>query len=165
MPEGVLICQRVRASAPDGCSPRVIQVESPWGVFGPFAGRTVRFGFSQLDSVQGNPGVPFAGMLPWFSLAEVLTKKVEVLLALVYQSPGLLQARPSFEMSVGMVGPTPVFLGLDGPEKNFFWPTFPLLEKSPVAQGGEPFSVISVGEDRDRGRVSRDMTRRCAWQA
>ena len=106
----------------------------------------MRFGFSQLDSFQGNPGVPFAGMLPGFSLAGVLTEKVEVLLALVYRSP-------SFETSVEMAGPTPVFLGIDRPEKNFFWPTFPLLEKSPVARGGEPFSVILVGADRDRARV------------
>ena len=105
------------------------------------------------------------GMLPRFSLAGVLTEKVEVPLALVYRSPGLLQVRPSFEMSVEMVGPTLVFLGLDGLEQNFFWPTFLLLEKSPVARGGEPFSVILVGADRDRGRVSRDMTRRCGWQA
>ena len=132
-------------------------------LFGPFAGRTVRFIFSQLYSFQGNPSVLFAGMLLEFSLAGVLTEKVEVLLALVYWSPGLLRVRPSFETSIKMVGPTPVFLGLDGPEKNFFWPTFPLLEKSLVARGGEPFSVISVGADRDRERVSRDMTRRCAW--
>ena len=83
-------------------------------------GRSVRFGFSQLDSFQGNPGVPFAGMLLRFSLARVLTKKVEVLLALVYWSPSLLRVHPSFETSVEMVGPTLVFLGLDGPEKNFF---------------------------------------------
>ena len=88
-------------------------------------------------------------MSPGLSLAGVLTEKVKVLLALVYQSPGLLWARPSFEMSVGMVGP----------EKNFFWPTFPLLEKSPITRGGEPFSVILVGADRDCGRVSHDMTR------
>ena len=104
-------------------------------------------------------------MLPRFSLTGVLTEKVKVLLAFMYRSPGLLRARPSFETSVGMVGPTPVFLGLDGPEKNFFWPMFPLLEKSPDARGGEPFSVILVGVDRDCGRVSRDMTRWCAWQA
>ena len=102
-------------------------------------------------------------MLLGFCLAGVLTEKVEVLLALVYRSPGLLRVRPSFEMFVEMVGPTLVFLGLDGPERNFFWPTFLLLEKSPVARGGEPFSVISVGADRDRGRVSHDMTRRCTW--
>ena len=59
-------------------------------------------------------------MLPELSLAGVLTEKVEVLLAFVYRSPCLLQARPSFEMSVRMVGPTLAFLGLDGPEKNFF---------------------------------------------
>ena len=59
-------------------------------------------------------------MLPGLSLAGVLTEKVEVLLALVYWSPGLLRVRPSFETSIKMVGPTPVFLGLDGPEKNFF---------------------------------------------
>ena len=93
----------------------------------------MRFGFSQLDSFQGNPGVSFAGMLPGFSLAGVLTEKVKVPLALVYRSPGLLRVRPSFEMSVKMVGPTLVFLGLDGLEQNFFWPTSPMLEKSPVA--------------------------------
>ena len=59
-------------------------------------------------------------MLPGLSLAGVLTEKVKVLLALVYRSPGLLRAHPSFEMSVGVVGPTPIFLGLDGQEKNFF---------------------------------------------
>ena len=101
-------------------------------------------------------------MSPGLSLARVLTEEVEVPLVLAYRSPCLSWARPLFEMSVEMVGPTPVFLGLDGPDKNFFWPTFPLLEKSPVARGGEPFSVILVGVDRDRGRVSRDMTRRCA---
>ena len=143
----------------------MIRVESPGGVFGPFTGSSMRFGFSQLDSFQGNPGVPFVGMLPGLGLAGVLTEKVEVLLPLVYRSPGLLRARPSFETSIGMVGPTPMFLGLDGPEKNFFWPTFPLLEKSPIARGGEPFSVISVGADRDRGCMSRDMTWWCTWQA
>ena len=80
----------------------------------------MRFGFSQLDSFQGNPGVPFAGMFPGFSLVGVLTEKVEVLLALVYRSPSLLRVRPSFETSIEMVGPTPVFLGLDGPEKEVF---------------------------------------------
>ena len=58
-------------------------------------------------------------------------------------------------------------LGLRGPrwagEKKNFLARIPWWEESPGPPGeGEPLAVTFTGRDRDRVRVSRDVTRRCA---
>ena len=46
------------------------------------------------------------------------------------------------------------------------WPVFPWWEESPGPPGeGEPLGTTFTGRDRDHARVSRDVTRWCAWQS
>ena len=63
--------------------------------------------------------------------------------------------------AVKTVGPTLGLLGLGRPEKKLFGPCPLCGKRVRSAWEGEPFDTILVGKDRDRGRVSRDVTRRC----
>ena len=63
--------------------------------------------------------------------------------------------------AIKTIGPALALLGLGGLEKKLFDP-YPLCGKRvQSAWEGEPSSTILVGKDRDHGRVSRDVTRRC----
>jgi len=80
---------------------------------------------------------------------------------LMFLSPGRLWAHPSLGWPSRPLGQPLGLLGLGGPDKKLFDP-YPLCGKRVwSAWEGEPFGAILVGKDRDRGRVSRDMTRRC----
>ena len=63
--------------------------------------------------------------------------------------------------AVETVGPALELLGLGGLEKSFLTRIPFVGKESWSAQEGKMSSVILVGKDRDRGRVSRDVTRRC----
>ena len=63
--------------------------------------------------------------------------------------------------TIETIGTTLEFLGPGGLEK-FFLTRIPSVGKeSWFAQEGETSGTILVGKDRDRGRISRDVTRRC----
>ena len=71
-------------------------------------------------------------------------------------SPGCLAGPSLIGTALGLRGPK--WVG----EKKTLWPIFPWWEESPGPPGeGEPLGVTFVGRDRDRVRVSRDVTRRC----
>ena len=70
-------------------------------------------------------------------------------------------ACPSLGWPSRLLGRPLGFLGPYGPAKSFSGP-YPLRgERVRSTQEGEPSDMILVGKDRDRGRVSRAVTRRC----
>ena len=64
-------------------------------------------------------------------------------------------------MAVETVGPALELLGPGGPEKSFLTRIPSVGKESWSAQEGKMSGVILVGKDRDRGRISRDVTWWC----
>ena len=74
-------------------------------------------------------------------------------------SPGRFAGPSLVGTSLGLQGPR-----WAGEKKKTLWPVFPWWEESPGPPGeGEPLGVTFAGRDRDRVRVSRDVTRWCMW--
>ena len=81
--------------------------------------------------------------------------RIEAPVMLASLSPGRLRAHPSSGRPLG-------FGTLGGPERKALWHVFPRWEESPgPPREGELPGVTFAGRDRDRVRVSRDVTRRC----
>ena len=63
--------------------------------------------------------------------------------------------------AVETVGPALELLGLGGLEKSFLTRIPSVGKESWSAWEGETYCAILVGKDRDRGRISRNVTRWC----
>ena len=95
--------------------------------------------------------VSLAGTRPW----------IEALLMFAYLGVSRPWACPSLGWPSRSSGRPLGFLSPHGSEKRFSGP-YPLRgERVRSAREGEPSGAILVGKDRDRGRVSRDVMRRC----
>ena len=91
--------------------------------------------------------------------------RIEALLTLVYLGSSCLRAHPLLGWSLRPLGRSLDIPGPGGLETKHSDPYSLCGERVWSTWEGEPSSVVLVGKDRDRGHVSREVTRRCAWQA